>query len=286
MAKRTIQRHIRAVPPPGDGQQWCVSLNNHRAWACDFLQVYDVWFRPIFAFFIVDVNTKEVVHVAVTRQPSERWTSQQLRNATTFCAGPAFIIRGGVGRWRGGFRSRGVAVYRRLSPLRRCLIPLRSSVSRHPLIEPCVRISRTRLSPETSRHRARPVAFRILRRIQSHLLKSRKRKLARCRPPPLVFHHQPPAEPPEQVPCDLSVRRMDSTLVEVVTPPTHDTVYRLDSDLDAHRRPCPRRLVAYPVLATPLVRCVTRLCDNHDADFLGLGTRRSVYRWRNRRQGE
>src|SRR5690606_7714257 len=38
------------------------------------------------------VNTKEV-HIAVTRQPSERWTAQQLRNTTTFCAGPAFIIR-------------------------------------------------------------------------------------------------------------------------------------------------------------------------------------------------
>lgn len=93
VAKRTIQRHIRALRPPGDGQQWRVFLKNHTVWACDFFQVYDVWFRPIFAFFIVDVNTKEVVHVAVTRQPSERWTAQQLRNTTTFCAGPAFIIR-------------------------------------------------------------------------------------------------------------------------------------------------------------------------------------------------
>ena len=27
------------------------------------------WFRPIFAFFIVDVNTKRVVHIGVTRAP-------------------------------------------------------------------------------------------------------------------------------------------------------------------------------------------------------------------------
>jgi hypothetical protein len=47
-------------------------------WACDFLQVYDVWFRPLFAFLIIDVNTREVVHVAVTRAPSARWTAQQL----------------------------------------------------------------------------------------------------------------------------------------------------------------------------------------------------------------
>jgi hypothetical protein len=57
------------------------------------VQVYDVCFRPLFGFFIVDVNTKEVVHVAVTRAPTQRWTAQQLRNATPFGEGPRFIIR-------------------------------------------------------------------------------------------------------------------------------------------------------------------------------------------------
>src|SRR5690606_5852980 len=79
VAKRTIQRHIVAVRPPGDGRSWKTFLANHTVWACDFLQVYDVWSRPLFAFFVVDVNSKEVVHVAVTREPSERWTAQQLR---------------------------------------------------------------------------------------------------------------------------------------------------------------------------------------------------------------
>jgi hypothetical protein len=55
--------------------------------------VYDVSFRPVFGFFVIDVNTKRVVHVAVTREPSERWTAQQLRNATPFAAGPRFVIR-------------------------------------------------------------------------------------------------------------------------------------------------------------------------------------------------
>jgi hypothetical protein len=32
-------------------------LRNHAVWVCDFLQTYDVWFRPIFAFFVVDINT-------------------------------------------------------------------------------------------------------------------------------------------------------------------------------------------------------------------------------------
>ena len=57
------------------------------------MQTYDIWFRPIFAFFIVDVNAKRVVHVAVTRAPTQAWTAQQLRNATPFGQGPQFIIR-------------------------------------------------------------------------------------------------------------------------------------------------------------------------------------------------
>ena len=95
VAKRTIQRYARAVRPPAPprGQKWHSFLRNHTVWACDFLQTYDVWFRPIFAFFIIDINAKQVIHVGVTRGPSERWTAQQLRNATPFGQGPQFIIR-------------------------------------------------------------------------------------------------------------------------------------------------------------------------------------------------
>ncbi len=78
---------------PRGGQSWRTFLRNHTVWACDFLQTYDIWFRPLFAFFIIDVNAKRVVHVAVTRAPTQAWTAQQLRNATPFGKGPKFIIR-------------------------------------------------------------------------------------------------------------------------------------------------------------------------------------------------
>jgi transposase InsO family protein len=95
VAKRTVQRYTRGARPtrPRSGQSWRTFLRNHTVWACDFLQVYDVWFRPIFAFFIVDVNAKRVVHVGVTRAPTQAWTAQQLRNATPFGQGPQLIIR-------------------------------------------------------------------------------------------------------------------------------------------------------------------------------------------------
>jgi putative transposase len=95
VAKRTVQRWMRAaqLPGPRGGQSWRRFLRNHTVWAFDYLQVYDLWFRPIFAFFIVDVNAKRVVHFAVTRAPTQTWTAQQLRNATPFGQWPKFVIR-------------------------------------------------------------------------------------------------------------------------------------------------------------------------------------------------
>jgi hypothetical protein len=95
VAKRTVQRYMRGARPPSPhpGQSWATFLRNHTVWACDFLQTYDIWFRPVFAFFIIDVNARCVVHLAVTRTPTRQWTPQQLRNATPFGQGPRFLIR-------------------------------------------------------------------------------------------------------------------------------------------------------------------------------------------------
>jgi transposase InsO family protein len=46
------------------------------------LPVTDLLFRPLYAFFIVELATRRVVHVGVTRHPSDAWVAQQLREAT------------------------------------------------------------------------------------------------------------------------------------------------------------------------------------------------------------
>jgi transposase InsO family protein len=70
-------------------------LNNHahELWACDFLQSYDVLFRPIFVLAFIQVATRKIVHVATTRCPSWSWVAQQLRNATPFGLAPRFLLR-------------------------------------------------------------------------------------------------------------------------------------------------------------------------------------------------
>ncbi|MEO8905588.1 MAG: integrase core domain-containing protein [Polyangiaceae bacterium] len=49
------------------------------------------------------MNTKRVVHLAVTRDPTEQWTAQQLRDATPFGKAPQFIIRDRDGRFGSSF---------------------------------------------------------------------------------------------------------------------------------------------------------------------------------------
>src|SRR5262245_50013023 len=95
IGKRTVQRHLRRVRPPRPtGQTWASFLRTHgrEIWACDFLQVTDLFFRPVFAFFVVELGSRRVVHVGVTRSPTDAWVAQQLREATPDEARPRFLI--------------------------------------------------------------------------------------------------------------------------------------------------------------------------------------------------
>ena len=96
VSKRTIQRYLRqARPPRRSGQGWAMFLRNHahEIWACDFLPVADLLFRPVYAFFVISLGTRRVVHVGVTRHPTDGWVAQQLREATPFDERPRFLIR-------------------------------------------------------------------------------------------------------------------------------------------------------------------------------------------------
>ncbi len=86
-------RHVRLSRPRG--QTWATFLRNHakEVWACDFLQVTDLLFRSLFAFFIIELKSRRVIHVGVTRFPTDAWTAQQLREATPYGHTPKYLIR-------------------------------------------------------------------------------------------------------------------------------------------------------------------------------------------------
>jgi putative transposase len=96
VAKWTIQKYLRgARPPQRSGQTWAPFIRNHAhsIWAADFLAVTDLLFRPLYAFFVIELASRRVVHVGVTRHPTDAWVAQQLREATPFGQHPKHLIR-------------------------------------------------------------------------------------------------------------------------------------------------------------------------------------------------
>ncbi len=95
VAKSTIQRYMRGTSPPRrSGQTWTTFLANHGPdiWATDFLPITDLLFRPLHALFMIEIASRRVVHVGVTRHPTDAWVAQQLREATPFGRHPRHLI--------------------------------------------------------------------------------------------------------------------------------------------------------------------------------------------------
>jgi putative transposase len=106
VAKSTIQRYINQARDPGSSRQsWRTFIHNHASeiWACDLLQRYDLFFRAIFVFVIIELGTRRIVHFGVTRHPTDKWLAQQLREATPFAVAPRFLIRDNDSKYGASF---------------------------------------------------------------------------------------------------------------------------------------------------------------------------------------
>ncbi|MCJ7700617.1 MAG: integrase core domain-containing protein [Anaerolineales bacterium] len=94
ISKRTIQKYMPKNREK-TSQTWKTFLTNHASqiWACDFTVVHDLFFRPLYIFVIIELQSRRVVHAAVTRSPTDEWSAQQLREATPWGAWPKYLIR-------------------------------------------------------------------------------------------------------------------------------------------------------------------------------------------------
>jgi len=96
VSKRTVQRYMPKEKKTGSSSQtWATFLKNQAGgiWACDFTVVYDWLFRQWYVFVVMELKTRRIVHTGVTKYQTDKWTAQQLREATPWGKGPKYLIR-------------------------------------------------------------------------------------------------------------------------------------------------------------------------------------------------
>ena len=106
VSKSSIQKYIQEVRDHHWPQQtWATFPCNHarEIWACDLLQTYEIFFLTVFAFVIIELGSRRVVHYGVTRNPTDAWVAQQLREATPFGEGPRYLIRDNDAKYGASF---------------------------------------------------------------------------------------------------------------------------------------------------------------------------------------
>jgi transposase InsO family protein len=71
--------------------------------ACDVLPVIDLGFRSPYAFFVIALGTRRVIHVGVTRHPTDTRVARQLREAIRSDQRSRFLIRDNDRKYGAGF---------------------------------------------------------------------------------------------------------------------------------------------------------------------------------------
>ena len=96
VSKSSVQKYIYEVRKLGAPKQtWATFVRNHASeiWSCDFLQTYDLFFRTLFVFVIIELDSRLLVRFGVTSNPTDAWVAQRLREATPCKQGPRYLIR-------------------------------------------------------------------------------------------------------------------------------------------------------------------------------------------------
>jgi putative transposase len=67
------------------------------------LPVTDLLFQSLFAFFMIELDSRRVIHVGVTRSPSDAWVARTSLGSHRFCEGPKYLIRDNDGKCGANF---------------------------------------------------------------------------------------------------------------------------------------------------------------------------------------
>ena len=86
VSKPTVLKYLEIyginTPPPHKGLTWSEFINNHKfKIGIDFTSVISFWGHQLFIFVIINLDTRELMHINITLSTSRDWILQQFRNA-------------------------------------------------------------------------------------------------------------------------------------------------------------------------------------------------------------
>ncbi|GAB4578279.1 MAG: hypothetical protein Fur0022_10130 [Anaerolineales bacterium] len=69
-------------------------MKNHaqEIFVCDFTVMHDLRFRPIYLLLVMHLATRQIKHFNLTRNPTDAWMAQQMRELSAWGEGPRFLM--------------------------------------------------------------------------------------------------------------------------------------------------------------------------------------------------
>jgi len=95
ITKRTVSYYLKRIahprPPPG----WRTFLHNHMhdAAAADMFIVISMSFKILFAFVVLELDRRKILHVGATEHPTQNWLANEITEAFSKNPRPTYLIR-------------------------------------------------------------------------------------------------------------------------------------------------------------------------------------------------
>ena len=106
ISQAAVSKYMVRYPSP-PSQSWRTFLTNHADClaSIDFFVVPTAAFHLLFGFIVLHHERRQIVHFAVTANPTMAWVAQQIREAFPWGTAPRYLIRDRDGAYGQSFRS-------------------------------------------------------------------------------------------------------------------------------------------------------------------------------------
>lgn len=107
VSQATVSRYM-PKRPSDPNQTWKTFIRNHVdcTAAIDFLVVPTLAFRVLYILVVLHHKRRELIHFAITTNPTAQWTARQITEAFPWSSPPKYIVRDNDGVYGQTFRER------------------------------------------------------------------------------------------------------------------------------------------------------------------------------------